>query len=75
MYHVVFAGTKPFASYTTDAEAQLAKTALEDAGVQATLTVAVVIPGVDGDFAMTCDNYLKGKDAIVSEVVAILDAS
>lgn len=74
MKHVVFAGTKPFAIYETDEPAQAAGESLEAAGVQAAITVSQVIDGTVDDFAKTCDDYLKGKDAIISEVVSLLDA-
>ena len=74
MPHLVFAGTKPFACYMDADAAGVAAAALSDAGVRSDVTVVEVVSGTPDDFAKTCDDYLKGKNAIISEVVSLLDA-
>ncbi len=72
-HYVVMAGTKLFACYMSEAPATEMAAFLTDAHAD-NIAVKALIPGVDGDPATTCDNYLKGADAIVTETVAILNA-
>jgi hypothetical protein len=74
MHALVMAGAKPVACFADQDEAEAFKTFLVTAGVTAAVTVNAVIAGLPGDHAGTCDDYLKGADAIVSEVVTILNA-
>lgn len=75
VHYLVLAGTKPFACYASKEDADATKALFTAASLQASVTVAEVTPGIPDNFADTCDNFLKGKDAIVSEVVSILDAT
>ena len=73
MYQLVMAGAVPVACFTDETEATSFKTFLVTKGVTVAVVVKAVIPGVVGDPAQTCDDYLKGEDAIVSEVVSMLN--
>jgi predicted methyltransferase len=74
MYYLVLVGSRPFAIYTSESDANTAKSALADAGLKATPSVVAVVLG-GGDFSETCNQYLKCKSVIESTTVASLDAA